>query len=149
MENRSQGLNTRIYTLGTSNRDKEEFFRVLKAYGLKGIIDVRRFPVSRRFPHFERDRLLENAIKRNINYYWLGDKLGGFRNGGYENYKRSDDYQDGIERLEQIARNELSVIICAERLPWRCHRMKIANTLIQRGWDVVHIIEEDRIWKSS
>lgn len=139
----------RIYTLGTSTRSEEEFFDILILFGIKNIIDVRRYPRSKRFPYFEKETLSKSAKNRGFEYYWLGDKLGGFRKGGYKSYINSDGFNRGINELEQIGTLLPSVIICAERFPWKCHRRYISDSLTQRGWDVIHIIDEKRTWKPS
>ena len=136
-----------IYTLGTSTRSMEDFFSALKTYGVNGISDVRSFPKSRKYPHFNRDHLEAEAKRRNLLYQWLGDLLGGYRRGGYEAYMREVSYQRGIQKLEHLAKEIPTVVICAERLPWKCHRFKISHSLTERGWNVVHIIERDRIWQ--
>ena len=141
------GKELRIYTLGTSTRDIEEFFYLLELYGIQNIIDVRRYPKSRRFPYFQKAHLENTAMKKGYHYYWLGDRLGGFRSGGYRGYMDSDSYNNGIDELERIARIAPSVIICAERFPWKCHRRYISDTLTKRGWEVIHIIDEKRTWK--
>ncbi|MGD2124790.1 MAG: DUF488 domain-containing protein [Desulfobacteraceae bacterium] len=136
-----------IYTLGTSTRSLEEFFSILKEYGIKAIADVRRFPKSSRYPHFNRENLEEAAGAQELDYHWLGDVLGGFRKGGYEAYKEEPAYEEGLNRLGDLARDSLTVFICAERLTWKCHRMHISRSLMERGWDVIHIIEADRTWQ--
>ena len=136
-----------IYTLGTSNRSTDEFFSLLKAFGIRGIADVRRFPRSTRFPHFSRENLEKEARRREIVYCWLGDLLGGFRSGGYEAYKEEEAYGRGIEAVEALARELATVLICAERLPWKCHRLQISRSLEERGWEMVHIIDEGRTWQ--
>ena len=135
-----------IYTLGTSNRTKEEFFKLLNTYQISTIVDVRRFPKSKRFPHFNREHLEEEALKHGKTYLWLGDLLGGFRSGGYESYKREEAYLEGIKKVEALAVKSSPAIICAERLPWKCHRFHISKSLLERGWDVIHIIDQDHTW---
>lgn len=138
-----------IYTLGTSNRTLEEFFDVLEAFQLREIADVRRFPTSHRYPWFNRESLDVALGSKGLGYRWLGDLLGGFREGGYEVYKTEIGYLRGLEEVERIAITRQVVLICAERLPWKCHRMLIATSLKQRGWDVVHILEKDRTWQQK
>jgi uncharacterized protein (DUF488 family) len=87
------------------------------------------------------------AKDRNLYYQWLGDVLGGYRSGGYEAYMQEISFQRGLQKVEQLAKKLSIVLICAERLPWKCHRFKISHRLAERGWNVVHIIEKDRIWQ--
>ena len=136
-----------IYTLGTSTRSLEDFFAVLKAFGIKGIADVRRFPRSRKFPHFNRENIEEESSERNLSYHWLGDVLGGFRKGGYETYKKAPSYLEGLHKVEALAGQYPFVLVCAERFPWKCHRLQISWSLVARGWDVIHIIDRDRTWR--
>ena len=139
--------NTLIYTLGTSTRSPDEFFSILESYAIQTIVDVRRFPKSKRFPHFNRENLETSAREQGIAYHWLGEELGGYRKGGYEIYKQEAAFQDGLKRLEEVARKSLTVFICAERLPWKCHRMHISRSLKEKAWNVIHIIEQDRTWQ--
>ena len=138
-----------IYTLGTSTRSIEDFFSVLAAYEIKGIADVRRFPQSRRYPHFNKDNLEAEAKGRNLFYQWLGELLGGYRSGGYEAYMRETSFQRGLQKVEHLSKKIPTVLICAERLPWKCHRFKISYRLTERRWNVIHIIEKDRIWQPN
>ena len=122
---------------------------MLETYEIHCLADVRRFPKSRRYPHFNRDSLEAEVKDRDIRYQWLGDLLGGYRSGGYEAYMQKISYQRGLQKVECLAKEVSTVLICAERLPWKCHRFKISHSLNQRGWNVVHIIERDRIWQPN
>ena len=135
-----------IYTLGTSNRAPEEFVGLLKTYEIQRIIDVRRFPTSM-FDHFKKGNLISMLESRGFQYTYQGDKLGGYRNGGYKSYMETDPFQKALARVERMAEKEPSAIVCAERLPWRCHRRFIANELEKRGWKIVHILEGEKIWE--
>lgn len=135
-----------IYTIGTSNRSIEEFIGILKKYQIATVIDVRSFPKSERFPHFNRGNLREALEKEGIGYFYLGDKLGGFRKGGYENYTKTEEFAKGIEKLEEIAELSLSVFFCAEKLFFRCHRRFISDVLTEKGWKVIHIVDKERIY---
>ena len=136
-----------VYTVGHSNRELSEFLRILARYGIALIIDVRRWPTSRRFPWFSRNSLEPALRSRGIDYVWLGDLLGGFRPGGYEAYTRTYEYRQGIERLRELI-DSLSyghpAIMCRERLWFKCHRRFIANTLVELGYQVIHIVDENR-----
>ena len=138
-----------IYTLGTSTRSIKDFFSALEIYKIKCIADVRRFPKSSKYPHFNRNNLETEAKGRNLFYQWFGELLGGYRSGGYETYMRETSFQRGLQKVEHLAKEIPTVLICAERLPWKCHRFKISHSLTERGWNVVHIIERDRIWQPS
>jgi uncharacterized protein (DUF488 family) len=134
-----------VYTLGTSTRSFDEFVVLLKGFGVKVVIDVRRFPSSR-FPHFRREELAGSLSQQGIDYYHLGEKLGGYRKGGYEAFSATGEFKQGLVELTEIAWQRTAAIVCAERLPWRCHRRFIGAELSRQGWQVVHIIDEKRSW---
>jgi uncharacterized protein (DUF488 family) len=135
----------RIYTLGTDRRSEEDFIEILLAYDIKALIDVRSFPKSR-IPIFTRENLKNLLDHEGIQYHFLGKELGGFRKGGYTSYLITDDFMKGIDFLESIAEEKTSVIICAERFPWKCHRKWISRELQKRGWQVEHIIDKGKLW---
>lgn len=138
-------LELTIFTLGTSNRTLYDFLELLKVYDVKNLVDVRSFPTSKFF-YFKREYLEEALPKIDINYNYLGRELGGFRKGGYEAFTKTESFAEGIKRLEEIGRNLKTTFFCAEKFPWKCHRRWIANELLKRGWNVVHIIEKDKVW---
>lgn len=139
----------KVYTVGHSNRSLSEFIQLLKQYGIEVIVDVRRFPKSTKYPHFNREILEDELGKYNIKYTWLGDLLGGFRKGGYRNYMLSKDYMEGIRRLiSVILRYDNKVaIMCSEKLWFKCHRRFISDTLVSKGIEVNHIIDKNRTSK--
>jgi len=135
----------KIYTLGTNKRSEEDFIEILLAYNIQSLIDVRSFPRSK-IPIFRRENLEPALRLEGIEYHFLGAELGGFRKGGYIAYTITDDFRKGIDLLESIAFTKTSVIICAERFPWKCHRKWIARELHKRGWGVEHIIDKGKVW---
>ena len=135
-----------IYTLGTSNRSEEEFLEILKFYQIRVIADVRRWPTSQRFPHFKKENLIKILPENSISYYHLED-LGGYRIENYENYMKTPTFKSAFKKLIEIAKKDLTCIICAEKFPWRCHRRFIAKALEEEGIEVLHIIEKGKIWK--
>ena len=132
-----------IHTLGTSSRSAAGFVGILCAYGLEMAADVRSFPGSR-FPQFRREVLAQILGEAGIGYAYLGKELGGRRVEGFEAYTQTAAYLRGVDLLERLASRCRCAILCAERLPARCHRRFIARSLEERGWEVVHILEEDR-----
>jgi uncharacterized protein (DUF488 family) len=136
-----------IFTLGSSNRTLEEFVQLLRTNAIEMVTDVRSFPTSR-FPHFQKEALAESLGEKGLGYFFLGKELGGYRKGGYEAYTQTPDYLRGVELLERLASRCRCAILCAERLPWRCHRRFIGRSMQERGWKVLHIIEEKRIWEA-
>ncbi|HID95656.1 MAG TPA: DUF488 domain-containing protein [Candidatus Latescibacteria bacterium] len=137
-----------IYTVGSSDRSPEEFIGLLKSYGIEKLIDVRRFPTSK-FEHFQKENLFDLLENEGVQYLYLGEKLGGYRRGGYEKYMDSPAFESGMAELEGSAMQARCVIMCAERLPWRCHRRFIARSLERRDWKVIHILDEKRTWTMS
>lgn len=134
-----------IFTLGTDRRSREDFVEILLGYSIGALLDVRSFPYSK-LPLFHRDNLEPLLASHGIEYHFLGRELGGLRKGGYVSYLVSDDFRRGIDMVEAIAGGKLSVIVCAEKLPWKCHRKWIARELHKRGWTVEHIIEKGKVW---
>ena len=134
-----------IYSLGTSNRTREEFLDLLRSLGVELVVDVRRFPSSR-FQHFKREELATLLEGEGFGYIYLGQELVGYRSGGYQSYLATEGFRRGLERLEELARERRVVFLCAERLPWRCHRRFIGWELEREGFRVVHVIDENRSW---
>ncbi|MBI5057582.1 MAG: DUF488 domain-containing protein [Nitrospirae bacterium] len=134
----------KIYTLGTGLRSLEDFTEILSDYSIEAVIDVRSYPVSK-LEHFKKVNLEPLLRKEMFEYYHLKE-LGGFRKGGYENYTLTKEFEEGIDLLERTASAKTSVVICAERFPWKCHRRFIARALQKRGWLVEHIIDKGKVW---
>lgn len=136
-------MQTQIYSIGHSSLAIEPFIQILKHYQIEAIADVRRFPTSRKYPHFERSHLAEKLYQTNITYYWLGEKLGGFRKEGYQSYIKSESFLSGLQELMQIASKQVTAILCAEKLVINCHRRYIADHLTHQKWTVIHIVAEN------
>ena len=135
----------RIYSIGTSNRSLDEFIFLLRNYGIETVVDVRSFPTSR-FEHFRRDTLKRGLQEFGFCYVYLGTELGGYRRGGYEEYMGTPNYREGLSKLTEIGSSFMTTFLCAERLPWRCHRRWIGESLMREGWEVIHIVDERRTW---
>ena len=131
-----------IYSIGHSSLSIDEFLNLLQIYKIKTIADVRRFPTSKKYPHFERQNLQSELKKNKIVYRWLGELLGGYRNGGYEFYMKSEFFFQGIQELITVAEKQITAFMCAEKLFFRCHRRFIADHLQEINWRVVHILDE-------
>jgi len=140
--------NSAVYSLGTSTRAKAEFTRLLRSHGIEVVIDVRRFPTSR-IEHFKQQALAQLLAEAQIDYLHLGENLGGYRNGGYQAFTATSEFMQGIDIVERTALKNRVAILCAERLPWRCHRRFITSELEKRGWQIRHIIDEQQTWISS
>ncbi len=134
-----------IYTLGTSTRNWEEFIEILKAYDVEEVVDVRRFPLSR-LEWFRKEELEKRLRGEGLFYIWMGEGLGGYRSPSYQAYTRTEEFGESLKKLSQRALRKRVVIICAEALPWRCHRRFIASAMEERGWKVTHIISKGKEW---
>ncbi len=135
-----------IYTIGHSYRDAEEMLEIVNHYSIDIVIDVRRFPSSRKYPWFNKGILEKFLTENSIEYYWLGDLLGGYREGGYRSYMETGEYMEGIEKLLSIASKGKTAIMCSEKLWFRCHRRFISDTLVEMGYIVIHIIDKDKTY---
>jgi uncharacterized protein (DUF488 family) len=143
-----------VFTVGHSNRSIDDFLNLLNAYAIRLIVDVRTIPKSRHNPQFNADALTASLVSVNIAYLAF-PALGGLRhartnsiNGGWHNksfrgfadYMQSTDFSDALDRLEVLAREQRIAIMCAESVPWRCHRSLIADALTVLGDLVVEIL---------
>jgi uncharacterized protein DUF488/DUF2945 family protein len=143
-----------IWTIGHSTRTIEEFIDLLREQQIEILVDVRHFPGSRRFPHFNKPQLAQALSRAGIRYEHLVE-LGGrrpsrpdshnllWRNAsfrGYADYMETQPFRDGIERLLKIAGAGRTAIMCSEALWWRCHRSMISDDLKANGVQVFHII---------
>ena len=135
----------RIHSIGTSTRSLDEFISLLQQHGIETVVDVRSFPTSR-FEHFKRGSFEKGLRGAGFCYVYLGTEMGGFRRGGYEKYMATPGYREGLVRLMEIGSSSPTTFVCAERLPWRCHRRWIGESLMREGWEVIHIVDERRTW---
>jgi uncharacterized protein (DUF488 family) len=135
-----------VYTIGTSTRTIREFISLCQRFKLQAIVDVRRFPFSR-LEHFRKSEFSSELKRNGIDYFYLGDLLGGFRDKGYEEHMKSAEFEKGIDRLKQIASEWTTAFVCAEKLPQECHRRFIALRLKQDGWQVIHILDQENTWE--
>jgi uncharacterized protein (DUF488 family) len=148
---------SRVFTVGHGTRTTDELVTILESAGVGRVIDVRRFPGSRRHPHFSREALEVSMPERGIRYEWWGEDLGGRRSGspkasrhvawrnagfqGYADYMDTERFRSALVRLADAARAEPPLaIMCAETLWWRCHRRLISDALHLRGVDVIHLM---------
>jgi len=148
-----------IYTIGHSSHDKKKFIEMLKAHKIRLLIDVRTIPKSRKVPQFNGDVLEEYLRKNKILYvhmpqlgglrHYSGDSLNtGWRNlgfRGFADYMQDNEFWRGIEDLMTYAKENDAAIMCAEALPWRCHRSLIADALLSKGAKVVHILSTTKL----
>jgi uncharacterized protein (DUF488 family) len=147
-----------LWTVGHSTRSIEDFLALLRSHGIRTLVDVRRFPASRRYPQFNAEALATKLNAAGIQYRHL-DVLGGRRNPrteslnlgwrtsgfrGYADYMQTEGFQKGLAELMGFAEMAPTAIMCAEAVPWRCHRMLIADALLARGCLVPHILAPDK-----
>lgn len=148
-----------IFTIGHSTHSLETFIEMLRAHEVQNVIDVRRYPASRRHPHFNRESLAGALAQFGIGYEWLSD-LGGRRTArpdshntrwrdasfrGYADYMETPAFHAAAERLAAAAAQRTSAIMCAEALWWRCHRSLIADYLTARAATVAHIVDARKV----
>lgn len=147
-----------ILTVGHSNRSIADFIALLKSHGVKRLVDVRTIPKSRHNPQFNRDSLAASVRRAHIAYTHLA-KLGGLRHAradsantgwnnssfrGFADYMQTSEFAAALARLEKLARTKQCAIMCAEAVPWRCHRSLIADALTVRRHAVRHIMTPTR-----
>ena len=150
-----------LFTIGHSTHPADRFVALLRRYRVELLCDVRRFPGSRRNPQFNVGVLRESLTAGGIAYELFGDELGGRRKAskvphgpsagwrndafrGYAEYMETREFADGVERLEALARERRTAIVCAEGDWHRCHRRLIADALTRRAWHVIHIRPDGR-----
>ncbi|MCX7765341.1 MAG: DUF488 domain-containing protein [Candidatus Sumerlaeia bacterium] len=125
-----------------SSRSLDKLIELLQNYQITLLIDIRRFPGSNKFPHFNRETLKTALSATRIDYIWMGKELGGFRSGGYENYMLKSEFQQAVEQLIALAKTNRVAIMCAEALWFRCHRRFVADYLVRQNVNVIHIFDE-------
>jgi len=128
-----------IYTIGSADRSQDDFLKTLKDYGIKTLVDVRRFPTSK-YERFKKENLDIILFSSEIEYVYMGKELGGFRKGGYEAYVKTKEYKEALKSLQKVATKSPAVIMCCEKLPAGCHRRYISQNLKKLGWKVVDIV---------
>jgi uncharacterized protein (DUF488 family) len=136
-----------VLTIGHSTRSIEEFIRLLEAHDVRRVIDVRTIPRSRHNPQFNRDTLSSSLHRARIHYRHMPG-LGGLRHArpdstntgwrnasfrGYADYMQTATFRRHLDRCIDLAKTERVVLMCAEAVPWRCHRSLIADALLVRG----------------
>ena len=145
-----------IHTIGHSTRTIEAFLALLKTHAIELLADVRRWPASRRYPHFDREALSNSLRDAGVAYLCRGD-LGGFRKPAvdspntawrvgafraYADFMLTAEFEAIIKEVETLAAAKRAVLMCAEAVPWRCHRQLLADAFLVRGWNVRHIMDD-------
>jgi uncharacterized protein (DUF488 family) len=147
-----------IFTIGHSTRSSEEFIAMLNAHGIEQLVDVRTVPGSRRNPQFNQENL-PGALRSAGIAYEHAPTLGGLRRPrkdsqntgwrnesfrGYADYMQSREFAAAIEKLIETGANAKTTVMCAEAVPWRCHRSLIADALTARGVEVRHVMTREK-----
>lgn len=145
-----------IWTIGHSTRTQAEFLGCLKSFGIQILVDVRRFPGSRKYPHFNTGAVEKYLPENGIKYIQL-EALGGRRKPlpdskntvwqneafrGYADYTASPDFLKAITGLAELATPSRTAYMCSEAVSWRCHRSIMSDYLKEHGWKVMHIMNE-------
>ena len=148
-----------IWTIGHGTRSGDELVQMLQEAGVQSLVDVRSYPGSRRNPQFTREPLASLLTNHGIEYQWEGEGLGGFRKPktdsknvalrsegfrGYADYMESSEFKRAIELLIEQAKQTKIAYMCAERLPWQCHRYLISDYLVMRGVKVIHLVAQGK-----
>jgi uncharacterized protein (DUF488 family) len=146
----------RIYTIGHGNRPLDELTALLQLSHVTHLVDVRAHPGSRRHPQFGRAELEQSLPAAGIDYVWEGKTLGGRRRPrpdsphvamrndsfrAYADHMETAGFREGIEHLLGLASEGCAAIMCAERLPWQCHRYMISDYLVAHEVEVLHVID--------
>lgn len=148
-----------IFTIGHSTRSLAAFIALLQEHGITTVADIRRFPGSRRYPHFNQAALESALAAEGIRYVHL-PRLGGRRHGlgaaspntawrnasfrAYADHMQSLEFAEGLAELGRLAERGPVALLCAEAVPWRCHRSLVADALVARGVAVQHILGPER-----
>jgi len=150
--------NHTIYTIGHSTRSLEEFVKMLQSFYITALVDIRHYPGSRKFPHFNKESLAASLQEVGIRYTHL-EALGGrrkvqkdsknsrWRNDsfqGYADYMETEAFEKAAAKLEAIASEQPTAYMCAEAVWWRCHRSMVSDYLKAKGWKVLHIMRTDK-----
>jgi uncharacterized protein (DUF488 family) len=145
-----------LYTIGHSTRALEDFIALLKAHEIERLVDIRAFPGSRRLPHFNREALEKSLTAQSIEYLWMPELGGrrhkknhtkdspnvGLRNQSFRNYADymlTPEFHAAAAKLEQLAAEKPTAIMCAEAVFFRCHRMLVSDFFTLHGHSVLHI----------
>ena len=150
--------NKTIWTIGHSTRTLDNFMDMLRSFQIQCLVDIRSFPGSRRYPHFNKEALEISLPENNIRYIHLKE-LGGRRKTkpdsrntswrhlafrGYADHMGTDAFKEGIKELEKIATAQRTAYMCSEAVWWSCHRSMVSDYLKAHGWKVMHIMDIEK-----
>ncbi|MHC4482059.1 MAG: DUF488 domain-containing protein [Planctomycetota bacterium] len=151
----------RLFTIGHSNRTFEDFLSLLSEFNISTVADIRRYPSSRKFPHFNSETLRQLLDAQDIHYIWL-EALGGrrhtaknnqspntgLRSPGFRNYAdhmTTDEFRTAVWKLLSTAAVSPTAIMCAEKFYWKCHRRLLSDYLTAQGVEMEHIVESGKL----
>ena len=147
-----------IWTIGHSTRAFDDFLSLLVEYRIQHLIDIRRFPGSKRFPQYNKEALASELLSHHINYTHM-EALGGRRNTkpgsvntawrvkgfrGYADYMETDTFKTAVTELERLAGLSRCAFMCTEAVWWSCHRALLSDYLKINGWEVLHIMSKEK-----
>ena len=148
-----------VFTIGHSTRSIQEFIHLLQENKIATLVDVRNYPGSKRYPHFNKEALEKTLSGQGIEYIHSKD-LGGrrkpdpdslntrWRNSafrGYADYMKTNEFENAIKQLQAVAEKKPTVYMCSEAVWWSCHRSLISDHLKVKGWKVLHIMNEGKL----
>ena len=147
-----------IYTIGHSTRTEDEFISILRSFSIQLLADIRTYPGSGRYPHFNKENLQQTLPEHGIAYKHF-PALGGRRKAlkdskntawkneafrGYADYMGTESFISGIKELEELAEQYTTAYMCSEAVWWRCHRSLVSDHLKWKGWKVLHMMGEGK-----
>ena len=154
-------MSLHLFTIGHSTHSIDRFVALLTQHGIKVLADIRRFPGSRKFPHFNQDNLASVLPEAGIEYCWLaalggrrGKKANGLSNNlglrnesfrNYADYMLMEEFRQGIQELLGVAAGKPTAFMCSESVFWRCHRRLVADYLFVNGITVQHIMPSGQL----
>lgn len=148
----------KIWTIGHSTRSIIEFVEILNSFRIELLVDVRRYPGSKKFPHFNREHMENSLPEKGIEYVHL-ENLGGRRKvhkesqntawrlasfQGYADYMETEEFKNAADQLQKFAREKKVAYMCSEAVWWSCHRSLISDYLKIRDWEVIHIMGQEK-----
>ena len=148
-----------LYTIGHSTRSLDDFVSLLGEFGVQQVVDIRTIPRSRHNPQFDKETLPSSLAARGLSYRHMKDLGGlrhprpdspnkGWRNAsfrGFADYMQTEEFEAALDQLIVAAGEQRTAIMCAEAVPWRCHRSLIADALVVRGYEVDHILAQGAV----
>ena len=154
----------RLFTIGHSNHPLDRFLALLAQHQIVALADIRRFPGSRKHPHFNQEQLAATLKESGVECHWFGALGGrrrkqqgestniGLRNEGFRNYADymlTDEFQEGVVELLKVAKRKRTALMCAEGLFWQCHRRLVSDFLLANGLTIQHIMPNGKLHRHT